>query len=535
MKSAAAAATKQLRWQLLQMFPKVPMKLITEAAKCGDFDAAVESIREAIGEVHSIITSEVQLPAVTEATLPEAVVRVDETKVPNIKEPKLCVDPITAPTETPPSTIQAKPHDFVCEEVHVNASDILREDRIDCKAEDILNNDSKNRVSNSTSTVTRSQDGWEIKCDVDVFRPCQSMRTKINGFAKTVLQHVGTDNTAAFAAVCFEQMLQREQELENDFCVFYHSYNAAALIYEVESEIARYAFGKDDKFPPLPRIIQKHFNGVTIDDLRNSEGAKHQDCLPEFRQLAICASVTLFAFESEAPPLNCFRHGYGISAPLGQLTMDLLVEATGLSRESSKSTLKALLNLASQYGLVAYGYGSGGYSSQPNRLGGQMLQIFIHRDEVDDMVYHSLPYGVPIDTPSVKRWLTGEDLTPAVDGQVRILMRPEVFLDESRGRIFHYCADWEFLGGSPDMQGSRAAFVQEIRKILEPVLSQIPADELRKRLTGESDTQRAARNWREKASAAARAKAKSRPVPKTDVAREEGNSTMDGSKRKGKR
>lgn len=303
---------------------------------------------------------------------------------------------------------------------------------------------------------------------------------------KTVLDQCGTDNTAAFASICFEQMLQKEQALEGEFCVFYHSYNAAAMIYEVQAEIARYAFGVGDDFAPLPRVIQKHFAGKTIDMLRNSEGAKHQDCLPSFRKLAICASPTIFAFGSEAPPLNCFRHGYGISAPLSQLTRDLLYEATGKDKDALHKCMHELSRLAKKFGLIDPSAGGG---PGPNRLGGQMLQIFIHRKEVNGLVYNSLPFGVPIPTDSVDRWLAGKDASHKVDGQVRILMPPEVFLDTARARIFHYAGDWEFHGGSPDMEGSRAAFVQELRKILQPILSEVSPADMRWRLTGERQGQ----------------------------------------------
>merc|ERR1719240_2148185 len=102
-----------------------------------------------------------------------------------------------------------------------------------------------------------------------------------------------------------------------------------------------------------------------------------------------------------------------------------------------------MADLARKFGLVGHGYDASSVEA-PNRLGGQMLQMFIHRSEVDDTVYHSLPYGVPVPTDSVVQWLDGNDPTHRVDGQVRILMRPEVFLDERRGRIYHYCGDWEF-------------------------------------------------------------------------------------------
>lgn len=66
------------------------------------------------------------------------------------------------------------------------------------------------------------------------------------------------------------------------------------------------------------------------------------------------------------------------------------------------------------------------------------------------------------------------------------MLNPEIFINPERGQIFHYCGDWQFLGGSPDMEGSRAGFVVEIRKILAGVLRQEDAANIRKRLSGGS-------------------------------------------------
>merc|ERR1712232_585681 len=118
---------------------------------------------------------------------------------------------------------------------------------------------------------------------------------------------------------------------------------------------------------------------------------------------------------------------------------------------------------ATRYGLIAGGYVSSGYQhgAQANAiLGGHMLQIFIARSVVEDFVYHSLPYGLPVETTrSVSSWLAGKE--GLIDGQVRILLNPEIFTSLGQGRIFHYCGAWEFLGGDPTMEGSRAAFVLE--------------------------------------------------------------------------
>eukprot|EP00931_Biecheleriopsis_adriatica_P086193 TRINITY_DN60905_c0_g1_i1.p1 TRINITY_DN60905_c0_g1~~TRINITY_DN60905_c0_g1_i1.p1 ORF type:complete len:542 (-),score=112.58 TRINITY_DN60905_c0_g1_i1:68-1651(-) len=487
MATAGAAAAKELRWQLLKLFPEAPMKLLMEAAKTGNFDRAMDVIRAGTaaatpGEQPSSEPAPAPEEPATASPEPDASRELTTREAATPKHEEASVLAGDAGLE------HESRHD------HDHATDTLEEDM----------RDSSGTKDDMPPKVRRTVDGWEIKFEVDLLRPCQSLRTRRSlsgGVVQTVLKECGTDNTAAFASVCFEQMLRQEQELEKEFCVFYHSYNAAALIYEVQAEIARYAFGMEDKFAPLPRIFQQHFIGVTIDDLRNSEGAKHADSLPSFRKLAICASPTIFAFGSEAPPLRCFRHGYGIPAPLRDLTRDLLCEVVGASKkrppESVHTCMGQLTRLATKFGLVAYdACGAAG----PNRLGGQMLQIFIRREEVDHMVYNSLPFGVPIPTDSVHRWLAGDDPQHDVDGQVRILMRPEVFLDASRGRIFHYAGDWEFHGGSPDMEGSRAAFVQQLRKILQPLLSAVstPA-ELRKRLTGETDAERAKRGQTETA------------------------------------
>lgn len=560
---AAAAATKQLRWKLLEMFPQAPLKTISEAAKCGDFDAAVDLITVAT-RPKSAEQSTSGAPSLTPSCPPVASVAapakesaeesIEEAANKNPNEPlKESVQQASAGTLDTADEASAEAREALSwlaraiddtEMEHVDVRDILNADKHNStNAEDILAKDAK-ATDLAGQRVCRTVDGWEIRCKVDTDRPCQSLRTQgINNFAETVLEHVGTDNTAAFAAVCFEQMLQREQELEGEFCVFYHSYNSAGLIYEVEAEIARHAFGMDDKFAPLPRILQKDFTGVTIDDLRNSEGAKHQDCLPSYRKLAICASPTLFAFGSEAPPLDCFRHGYGIPAPLRELTRDLLCQATSLPKEELEECVKSLSELAGAFGLIGYDVKTTNQGSR-NRLGGQMLQIFVHRHEVDQMVYNSLPYGVPIPTDSVERWLAGEDPHHAVDGQVRMLLYPEVFLNEARGQIFHYCGDWQYLGGSPDMEGSRAAFVLALRKVLHPVLSQIDPALMRSNLTGESDVERARRLQRDcsalersfrAAAESRRAAAKGKSAASSGYATANASGAPKGCKKKGKK
>eukprot|EP00419_Tripos_fusus_P054588 CAMPEP_0172806666 /NCGR_PEP_ID=MMETSP1075-20121228/6499_1 /TAXON_ID=2916 /ORGANISM="Ceratium fusus, Strain PA161109" /LENGTH=346 /DNA_ID=CAMNT_0013645493 /DNA_START=194 /DNA_END=1234 /DNA_ORIENTATION=- len=283
------------------------------------------------------------------------------------------------------------------------------------------------------------------------------------------MQFVGEDNIAAYAAVCFEQMLQREQQLEHEFCVFYHSFNGAALLYEVQAEIARCAFGLPDQFAPLPRIFASHFHGVHIDQLKScADSASRRDHDPAFRALGLSTSVTLFAFGSEAPPLHCFRHGYGLfDLSFRGLLVQVLFDALDVRKERAEQLADALDAVGNRFGLCPGGYGSHSRdNTRPSRLGGQMLQMFVRRGEVDRLSYHSQPFGVPINTTqSVEHWLAGKS-TEQIDGQARLLGDPRVFTDPARGQIFHYAGDWEFHGGSPSMEGSRAAFVLELRRVL---------------------------------------------------------------------
>mmetsp|Transcript_474 Transcript_474/g.938 ORF Transcript_474/g.938 Transcript_474/m.938 type:complete len:191 (-) Transcript_474:191-763(-) len=75
----------------------------------------------------------------------------------------------------------------------------------------------------------------------------------------------------------------------------------------------------------------------------------------------------------------------------------------------------------------------------------------------------------------------------SIDGQARLLGDPRVFTDPARGQIFHYAGDWEFHGGSPSMEGSRAAFVLELRRVLAKDLWDQPPATIRARLDATHD------------------------------------------------
>lgn len=349
---------------------------------------------------------------------------------------------------------------------------------------------SSSNATSSGSTVRRTKDGWEIRCVVDKSRPCQSMRSNIAEPAERIMKEVGDDNTAAFAAICFEQMLQREQDLEGEFCVFYHAYNGAALMYEVQAEIARCAYGLDDSFAPLPRLFCNQFTGVTVSMLRNMLANRQtSDHDTRFRACAISATPSLFGYGSEAPPLQCFRAGYGCGdVSFRALLVGIINEGCGTTQQNSETIVDDICKVGAKYGLMVSNYTKGGMpcggQSYNHQLGGQMLQIFVSLKEVEKLVYRSHAYGYPHeDQKRISEWLyppASPDWRDPIDGQVRIVCRPDALVDPSRARIYHYCANWEFFGGRAEDEGSRAAFVQDLRKILEPVMN---AHDVKKRVT----------------------------------------------------
>mmetsp|Transcript_4418 Transcript_4418/g.7623 ORF Transcript_4418/g.7623 Transcript_4418/m.7623 type:complete len:475 (-) Transcript_4418:140-1564(-) len=472
---AVRITSDKLRWQLLAKFPDADLKSIREAARLCDYDKAVAVLSGTVSLEELCLEPGVQLesPDVQVVSPMELAVPDEVDEKPARKAPV---------REEPPKKEELRIFPYYPED-------------------DPMGDDEEKKQGGRQSKVRRTTDGWEIKCVVQDSIPCQSLRSiagKTPSAAEQILNEIGTDNVAAYAAICFERMLEREQELEGEFFVFYHSYNAAALMYEVQAELARMLYDLPDGFAPLPRIKEKDFAGKNAAGLKamlSRRGVQDHD--PGYRLVGLSVSVTLFAFGSEAPPLRCFRHGYGcMDVQFRQLLADLLVEAGGVKKSVAEECVDKLVELAYAYGLPEAPYAKNythyrapqqqpeGGEKKPPRLGGQMLQIFVAKSEVDNWAYHAHPYGHPYETDArMEEWLAGKK-GPAIDGQARLLCNPQLLSDPKRARVYHYAGDWQFHGGDPEMEGSRAAFVLDMRKALAPVLGAVDKATLEKRLCG---------------------------------------------------
>jgi len=323
-------------------------------------------------------------------------------------------------------------------------------------------------------TTAESTHG-HAKVDIEICDlPSQSLRGHTTVVCSDFIQNELSNSGpwAHYAAYQFAAMLRREQELHGEFVCFYHSYSFAALLYEVQAEVARRLYGLPTDFAPLPRVDMEPFMVCTSLEMLHDHGCK-EDHETSFRGVGLSVSCSMFAFGSEAPPLQCFRGGYSCTDLSFQgLLLSLLAKCKNESNKSqSVRDLAAKINEAARRNRVpALDGGSA-------ELGGYMLQIFIHRSMVRQYAYPSEPYGVPIDDDMIT-YVDGHQIA---DGQARVYFNPTVFVDTSKTRLCHYCARPLQSCMDTSVNMSRGSFIQELRALLKPIL-EIPRDVLADRL-----------------------------------------------------
>lgn len=307
-----------------------------------------------------------------------------------------------------------------------------------------------------------------VSVNVDVTRSSQSLR----GQKQTVISQIQDSLQYSgpwghYAAYQFAAMLSREQELHKDFVCFYHSYSYAALLYEVQAELARRICKLPDDFAPVPRISMAPFTVCkSMHELRDwakQNGGNDHDT--SFRGVGLSLSCSLFASGSEAPPLSCFKAGYSCT----DLSFrKLLIDSLG-GNGLAENLADAVVDIGERHGLPVQGYESQSPTSsqrpQRSELTGYMLQIFVHRSIVEKYAYPSQPYGLPMPGGILEYIEKGN----AADGQARLYFHPQVMLDPRRARLFHYCARPSQSSLDPAVPSSRGALIKELRKALEPL------------------------------------------------------------------
>lgn len=276
-----------------------------------------------------------------------------------------------------------------------------------------------------------------------------------------------------------------------EWAVFYHSYNASALLYEVNACIYKLLFrmGSDGcALAPLPRLFTEDFADVPdTTSLRRkfhskltSETGDHD---PGYRAVAISAMCSLVAVGPEASTPVVFIGGYShpddpvdykniLSALLTRLV------AAHLCPGKKKAAMKKLatrvgqlvdkiIKLSEDQCLDVSAFGG---KPCPSNKSGHLLQIFIKRDCLDELAYSSLPMGdIDLERDPLSKWL-GEDENTNY-GQARIIAQPERFTNDACVRTFAASAD-------PTFDTSRETFQLELTKLIqEDFLSDIPLRE----------------------------------------------------------
>mmetsp|Transcript_69993 Transcript_69993/g.182244 ORF Transcript_69993/g.182244 Transcript_69993/m.182244 type:complete len:535 (+) Transcript_69993:436-2040(+) len=286
---------------------------------------------------------------------------------------------------------------------------------------------------------------------------------------------------AHYAAFQFSTMLQREQELHQDFVCFYHSYSFASLLYEVHAEVARQIFDLPDSCPPLPRLSVPEGALTDLKSLQNI-ALLSQDHSAGFRALGLSTSCSIFASGSEAPPLSCFMSGYSCTDlsfhSLLVMFLKQYCQCAGKGSKSAKTIADELVEIAERHKLPTSAYGeSGGAGKRKVRksaalaatseLSGYMLQIFVRRDIVETFAYPSHAMGVPIPGGIADYTMVSGS---KADGQARVLFHPPTFLDSSKVQMFHYCARPLQSCMSATVPESRGSLIKQLRRVLRPVL-----------------------------------------------------------------
>ncbi|CUG88192.1 Hypothetical protein, putative, partial [Bodo saltans] len=188
-----------------------------------------------------------------------------------------------------------------------------------------------------------------------------------------------------------DQMLYREKQLCGDFGVFYHSYSLAALLYEVQAAVAAVLFRFKSEWATLPRLLKQPYNDLpdAASLLKLFPKMPTRDHDPRFRAVAISATSSLLAPDSEAPPKSVFLSGYSCSDLSFVGVLEGLLVSCGVPDSMKTALGKKIVELCSIHGLDA-----SQFKGKPCKSGraGHMLQIFVKRSLVDTYVYPAHPF-----------------------------------------------------------------------------------------------------------------------------------------------
>ena len=267
------------------------------------------------------------------------------------------------------------------------------------------------------------------------------------------------------ASSVVHEMLANEKRFEG-FVPFYHLYAVSGLLYELQTVLAMELLEYPITGPPVMRLSRRPFIELrSLSALLAMRQRNISDRASEYRSLAVSAFSSCFASGGYAKSIQQYMwEGFpsGTANYVNKLIEDLLSTAGIATEPDLLSTLKSRINnIGKEYGLT---------KSPP----GQILQIFVHKSVVDAFAYGAQPLGAlaPRGIP-VTQWL--QQQCP-LEGQVRLVPHPDLFLDYDSGRrerglvqIFDSC---------PSRDIDKLALRRELQAVLRPFLNPVRSRQL---------------------------------------------------------
>jgi hypothetical protein len=267
----------------------------------------------------------------------------------------------------------------------------------------------------------------------------QSQRGNASQHQLSVLDH------NPHAKECFAQLAVQEKELCGEWAVFYHSYSFAALIYELHAAVAAVLFRFKSQQATLPRLLVHEFgetpdSASLIEKFNKKFATNERDHHQEYRAVGISAMCSLAALGPEASPPVIFTMGYSQQDLEFRGVLERSLASCFVPQVKIKQLAEDIMKLSENHGLDVSQFGGKACASGKP---GHLLQIFVRRNLVDQLVYAAHPYGaVDDERHPISKWLNSN--SPTNFGQARLVAHPKFFMNQSCVRMYIVSADPAF-------------------------------------------------------------------------------------------
>lgn len=268
------------------------------------------------------------------------------------------------------------------------------------------------------------------------------------------------------AQECFARFGQNEARLCGEWAVLYHSYSFAALIYEVQAAVGSVLFRFRSQYATLPRILVHEFNEIpdapTLMKRYNEDFAQNKrDHHPDFRRVGLSGMCSLASTGPEACVAMVFIAGYSCKDLAFRQVLENLLENCYVPKPKVTKLADEIIAMSEKHGLdVSQFGGKACKSGKP----GHLLQIFVKRHLVDQLVYAAKPYGaIDEDRMPISEWMNSNKSFAV--GQARVVAHPKYFMQANCIRMFVASAD-------PTFHRNRQAFQAELIQKLSVILGE---------------------------------------------------------------